>query len=218
MSVAEPKDPRPSAERDRIGRALIDLCFAHGYRNVTLPMLLKCAEVDQETFERHFAELQDCFCVVFQELSSQYLVRLGGAFATRQCWREQMRAASYASLRFLREDLPRARFLFIEVLSAGARAQLVRDQNMEALYELVDLGRRELDDPDSVSRDTAVSIAGGIYERMHVAIDRDDPEVWETLVPEFMYTLVLPYLGPEAALEELSIPAPADTDESAQPT
>ena len=176
-------------------------------------MLLERAAVDQQAFERHFADLEDCFCELFQELSNEYLLRVGGAYAAEQGWANQLRAAAYEGLRFLREDLPRARFLFIEVLSAGTRAHLVRDQNMEALFELIDLGRAELADPDSLSRDTAVSIGGGIYERTHVAIDRDDPKVWETLVPEFMYTLVLPYLGPEAALEELSIPPPDDLDD-----
>ncbi len=212
MSTAPPPQPPPSAERDRIGRALIDLCFEHGYRDTTLPMLLERAAVDRQTFGRHFADLEDCFCEVFQDLSNQYLIRVGSAFAAAKGWRNQMRAATYASIRFLREDVPRARYLFIEVLSAGTRAQLIRDQNMQALYELVDLGRAELDDPDSVSRDTAVTIAGGIYELMHSRMDRDDPEDWESKVPDVMYAMVLPYLGPEAALEELSIPAPDEPD------
>ncbi|MGA8744896.1 MAG: TetR/AcrR family transcriptional regulator [Solirubrobacterales bacterium] len=197
-----------STESEHIGRALIDLCPEHGYRDTTLSMLLKKASVDRETFERHFADLEDCFCRTFQELSNQYLLRLGAAYASQEGWANQLRGAGYASLRFLREDLPRARFLFIEVLSAGTRAQLIRDQGMDALSELIDLGRRELEDPTSVTHDTAVSLAGGVYQRTRLAIERDDPQVWARTIPEFMYTLVLPYLGPNAALAELSIPPP----------
>ena len=208
MAAAEPSAPR-SAERARIGRALVDLCFEQGYANTTLSVLLGRANVDQQTFEHHFTDLEDCFCEVLQELANEYLHRLGAAYAAEQGWANQLRAAAYASLRFLREDLPRARFLFIEVLSGGTRALLIRDQGMDALFELIDLGRRELDDPNSISRDTAVSLAGGVYEQTHVAIDRDDPQIWARMIPEFMYSLVLPYLGAEAALEELSIPPPA---------
>ncbi len=210
MSADLSPQPPPGAERDRIGRALIDLCFEHGYRNTTMPMLLKRAEVDEAAFERHFADREDCFCQTLQGRANEYLLRLGAAFSTAQGWRNQLRATAHASLRFLREDLPRARFLFVEVYFGGPRAQLIRDQGIDALTELIDLGRAELDDPGSISRATAVSIAGGIYERGHVAIDRDDPQVWETLVPQLMYTAVLPYLGPEAALEELEMPAPKD--------
>ena len=209
MSPAE-SSPPSNAERDRIGRALIEISFEQSYQRSTLPMLIQRAEVDQQTFESHFTDLEDCFCEVFQDLSNQYLLCVGAAFGGEKGWANQLRTAAYASLGFLREDLPRARFLFIEVFSAGTRAQLVRDQGIDALTELIDLGRTQLDDPGSISRATAVSIAGGIYERGHVAIDRDDPQVWETLVPQLMYTAVLPYLGPEAALEELEMPAPKD--------
>lgn len=211
---AQPPDPLQSPERVRISRTLVDLCFERGYRSLNLPMLLERAEVDLETFERHFTDLEDCFCETYQELSNDYLLRVGAAYGAQQGWRNQLRAATYEGLRILREDLPRARFLYIEVLSAGTRAQLVRDRNMEAMFALVDLGRKELADPDSVPPSTAVSIAGGIYERVHESIEHDDPSTWAAKVPEFMYVLVLPYLGSEAALEELSIPPPDDLDDS----
>jgi AcrR family transcriptional regulator len=211
MSPPEPTPP-PSADRDRIGRALVDLCFEHGYRDTTLPMLLERAGVDQRAFERHFSDLEDCFCVTLEAVRNEYFSRIGAAFAAQGIWRNQLRATAYASLRFLREDLPRARFLRVEVMYAGARAQLIRDQGMDVLCELIDRGRAELDDPDSVPRSTAESLAGGIYQRTHTAVERDDPQLWARLVPEFMYTLVLPYLGSEAALEELSIPPPDDLE------
>ncbi len=200
--------PQPSPERDRIGRALVELCFERGYRNTTLAMLLERAEVDRRTFERQYADLEDCFCQTLQPLAEDYLLRLGDAFATQRGWRNQLRVTAYAALRFLREDLPRARFLFVEVLYAGTRAQLIRDQGIDALTELIDRGRSELDDPDSVSRQTAVAIAGGLHEKARQAIDADDPNLWEALVPQLMYAAVLPYLGPEAALQELQMPAP----------
>ena len=119
MATAEPPQPTENSERDRIGGALVDLCFEHGYRNTTLRMLLERAEVDRQTFEGHFADLEDCFCETLQERANGYLARLGAAFAAAgECgWRDQLRATAYESLHFLREDLSRARFLFIEVLS-----------------------------------------------------------------------------------------------------
>lgn len=203
-------EPAPSTEAQRIGRSLVDLCFEHGYRDTTLAMLLERTAVTEGDFNLHYVDLEDCFCQVFQQFSNQYLLRVGVRWGAEEGWRNQLRAAMYEGVRFLREDLPRARFLYVEVLSAGTKALLVRDTNMEAMFDLVDLARTELDDPDSMSRSTAVSLAGGIYERLHVAIDRDDPSTWAARVPEFMYMLVLPYFGPEAAYRELSIPPPPD--------
>jgi hypothetical protein len=112
-------------------------------------------------------------------------------------------------LRFLREDPERARMMTVDVLSAGERVQLVRDQGMQGLIELIDQGRQELADPDSMSRATAEGIGGAIYHRMHLAIAADRCASLEAMVPELMYNVVLPYLGTDAALRELAIPPPS---------
>lgn len=125
-----------------------------------------------------------------------------------QGWRDRVRASAYEMLCFLRADERRARLMTVEVLSAGTRAQLIRDQGMQPFFDLIDMGRNELPDPSSLSRATAVSIGGAIYKRMQTAIEAGDLSVGDRLVPELMYTVILPYLGPEAALAELNMPPP----------
>ena len=62
--------------RDRIGEALLDLCSEHGYRSLSLQMLLDRAEVEEDAFRLHFDDLEDCFCKIYEELreNSQLLV------------------------------------------------------------------------------------------------------------------------------------------------
>jgi len=171
-------------------------------------MVLEHAKVDRQTFERNFADLQECFVDVLAELSEQFLRAVAEACASESRWRLQIRAVAYAMLEFLVEDADRARFLFVESPFGGDRAQLIRDQGLEAMYDLIDRGRYELPDPDRVSRATAEAIAGTIFNRIHTAIEQGALEVGTAMVPELMYTVVLPYLGAEAAMEELSIPPP----------
>ena len=171
-------------------------------------MVLDRAKVDRQTFERNFADLQECFVDVLAELSEQFLRAVAEAYSSESRWRSQIRAVAYAMLEFLIEDAYRARILFVESPFGGDRAQLIRDQGLEAMYELIDRGRLQLADPDRVSRATAEAIGGTIFNRIHTAIGQGDLEVGTAMVPELMYTVVLPYLGVEAALEELSIPPP----------
>jgi AcrR family transcriptional regulator len=195
-----------NSERARICEAMIGLCGELQYPNVTMPDLLERASVDEVAFGRHFGDLEDCFCQIFEAQRDEIVRRVVGAFAAEQGWRNQMRAAAYAMLYFLGEDLRRARFISVEVLYAGDRAKLIRDQGMQGFFLLIDQGRNEMADPESLTPYTAETIGSAIYQRIQTAIETDELEEFESAVPEMMYMAVLPYLGPEAAQEELSIP------------
>ena len=194
----------PGRELERISAALFDLSVSGGYRNVTLAMVLERAGVDQAAFHRHFSDLDDCFVAVLSEHTKSFLAAVERAFASQEEWRSQIRAVAFAILEFLNEDPDRGRFLFVESPFGGERAQLIRDQGLEAMYELIDRGRFELDDPESLSRSTAEAIAGTIFTRIHTAILQGELTVGRQMLPELMYTVVLPYLGTEVALAELN--------------
>jgi AcrR family transcriptional regulator len=140
--------------------------------------------------------------------TEELLARVGKVYANEHEWRDRLRATAYELLRFLQEDPERARLMTVDVLSAGERAQLIRDQGMMALIELVDQGRQELENPGSISRAIAEGITGAIYHRIHVALAAGHFDTLEEMVPELMYHAVLPYLGTEVALEELATPPP----------
>ena len=73
---------------------------------------------------------------------------------------------------------------------------------------MIDAGRRELDDPESLTPATAESVGGAIFLRMRQVIDDEGTDRLNELLPELMYMAVLPYLGPEVAAEELKMPPP----------
>jgi hypothetical protein len=79
---------------------------------------------------------------------------------------------------------------------------------------MIDEGRKELDDPDSMSRSSAEWVAGSYMEMMLKRLGRQGPMAKE-LVPQLMYMAVRPYLGEEAAKEELAMPPPRHWEEMA---
>lgn len=197
-----------SEARDRIAEALVALMGAEGYRQTSLADVLSRAAVDETEFRRHFASLEDCFVQVWDELTLAHGVLAAEAFAGPGRWHERMRAAAWITLDYLQADLTRTRFLVLEVLNAGELAQAHRDLAIAAQVEWIDAGRHELEDPDSLSRATAEHIAGAINE-MLIRKTRSG-EILEAaqVIRELMYMAVRPYLGEEAAREELTMPQP----------
>ena len=201
--------PATAEERGRVTEAMLDLSFERGYRNIDLPMLLERAALDEEAFHRYFENLEDCFCTVYQEARDGFLARVEAAVAHLDSWRDRIRATAYLFLEFFRED-ERATYLsVVDVRAAGERPQRLFAEAFNFLMNPLDEGRGELTDPDSMSHATAEAVGGGIFGQMYAAVDRGSLDLGEDAIPKLMYAAVLPYLGPDAAAEELGIPPPS---------
>lgn len=211
-SSPTPPAPPPEAERSQILKALAVVCVRDGYLKTTPAAVAEAAGLPKEAFERHFDDLEDCFAAFLLETREQFLVDVGSAMLQHSAWRDQMRAAAYAILDFWRADERRARMILVEVLSAGPRAQLVRDEGMEMMADLIDQGRASAPAPDLLTKATAEAVAGAMFNQMRAGLERGELDRGEELVPQLMYSVVLPYLGTEAALEELEMPPPRSAE------
>ena len=85
-------------------------------------------------------------------------------------------------------------------------AQALRDNYLQRIVDMVDEGRGELDNPDSIGRGVAEGVCGSfIGFLMRELQSRGGPRSAEEMIPEMMYIAVRPYLGPKVALEELHV-------------
>jgi AcrR family transcriptional regulator len=198
-------------ERERIREAVLDLVFDHGCDGTSLEMILERAGVDRAAFEREFDDREDCFLQIYIESNHLFVRDVFAAFEGGETWRDSLRAAAYVAARFLRDRPREVRLNVIQVFSAGEMALAERDRYHRLFVDLVDAGRQELDDPDSVSRSLAEGVVGSILGVMVKQVGEEGSAAnAEAAVPELMYIAVRPYLGHEAAREELAIPPPPE--------
>ncbi len=194
----------------RIRQALIDLCYERGLESLRLAELLERAAVDEPTFHRFHADLEDCFFAVYSGELARFRREIAAARAGFDSWQDRLRATAYALYRFLAAD-ERVRWLTaVEVRAASERSQLLIGEEVEALFELIDEGRHERPERAApLSRATAETIGGGIFNQVYVLAGQRGPMPAESeIVPPLMYMAVLPYLGEEAARAELEAPPP----------
>ena len=90
------------------------------------------------------------------------------------------------------------------MLATGDAARARRDMTMRVIASLIDAGRKEMEDPESVPHTTAEALAGSAYGQVYAKVVRGDTDDLPALVPQLMSAAVMPYLGVEAALEELN--------------
>jgi AcrR family transcriptional regulator len=195
---------------DRLREALLDLCAEQGYANLELPAVLERTGLDEVSFRSHYADLDALFTAVLGEIYAEFFASAQQAVAEERGWRDRMRATAYALLRYLRADERVARLAAVEVQYAGDEAQRLFLETFNRLVNLLDEGASEAGGPESPGLATAIGIGGVVFARIQEAVAEGELGLGEEEIPELMYAAVFPYLGPEAAEEELHIPPPPD--------
>jgi AcrR family transcriptional regulator len=197
-------------EQRRLREALLDLCSERGYKDLELGHLLERAGVDEAAFHRRYTDLDACFAAVLGEIYDEFFARAQEAVAGESGWRDRMRATAYALLRFLRADERIARLAAVEVQYAGKRAEGVFLETFNRLVSLLNEGSSEADGPESPGLSTAIGVGGVLFARVQEAVAQGELGLGEEEIPQLMYAAVFPYLGAEAAEEELHIPPPPE--------
>lgn len=200
--------PGLAAERKRINEAMLELIADRGYAATTVTQVLERAGVSRADFKRLFGSKRDCFLRVYEEMSERFGRCVFDAFESEEDWRDGLRAAAYAAARWIGDHPREARYGALGMVAAGEFAQARRDETLRVFVDLIDSGREQLDEPDSVSRSMAEGVIGGIVGMLTKNLRRGISVRGEDLVPDLMFLAVRPYLGHEAAREELSIPPP----------
>lgn len=195
--------------RDPIHDALIGLCAERNVGEVTVEDLCERAGVEVAAFQSRYEDLEDCFVEALDAELERFRSRLDPIRKGDAPWRDRVRGTGYELLELFREDERATRFLVLGARSGGERALLLFWAEVEAMVDLMDEGRQCLEDPDSLTRSTAEQIAGGYFNQLYGVVVRGPLPEAQEIIPQLMYSAVLPYLGEEAAAEELTMPAPA---------
>jgi AcrR family transcriptional regulator len=199
----ETRERAASPERERIVEALIEIAAERGYAETTIELILDRAGLDRPAFDRHFRGKYDCFLTAWQEINEGCMREMLEAFNSQEEWPDRLRAVACEIVNNLCHDPNRASFA-VEVLSAGDAARARRDMTMRVIASLIDAGRNEMDDPESVPHTTAEALAGSAYGQVYAKVVRGEADELPDLVPQLMSAAVMPYLGVEAGLAELA--------------
>ena len=198
-----------ASERAQLIEALIEVAAERGYMDTSIEMVVSRAGLDRPAFDRHFRGKYDCFLSAWQEMNEECMASLMRAYDSAQYWPDRLRAVAVEVVGSLCNEPNRACFA-VEVLAAGDAARARRDMTMRVIASLIDAGRKEMDDPESVPHTTAEALAGSAYGQVYAKVVRGDTDELPKLIPQLMSAAVMPYLGVEAALEELDRSRPTD--------
>ncbi len=190
-----------ASQRNRILDAMKALAGERGYHDASVADVIAAAGVTRKAFYKRFEDKEQCFIAAYERELARLLTLTLEAFETQDQWADRVRAALSALLHALARDAAAARVCFIEVMAAGPRAIAARNEAMRGFTIVFDTGR--LEDDRARPPALALNMVGGMSEIIHREIAAGQAEELPDILPDLMYTAVLPILGPEAAEREL---------------
>jgi AcrR family transcriptional regulator len=208
--------PRPTWNpfHDPVALALVDEVAERGYEQVEVEDVIGRAGVGESEFRARFADKEDCALRCFEAFVADYIWRIETAYRSEPDWRSGLRAAAYEVAHWMTDHPNLVRFGTVEVLSA--KSEMIRVRREESLVygaKLIDRGREEADDPDSIPEGAALIAVGSIVQLLtHRLQSGKDLETF-VMVPQMMYVALRPYVGEELARAELTAAAPERTPE-----
>jgi AcrR family transcriptional regulator len=197
-----------ASQRSRILQAMIEIVAAQGYPETRVVDVIGVAGVSRKTFYELFDSKEDCFLATYEVLLGNLLGQATEAFEAEPArpWAERAAGALAVLLDHLAGHPEEARFAIVEVLAAGARALARRDAALRQFTGFLEGGRSETS--VELPGITSLAVAGGINELLYSEILRGALARLPSHLPELVFWITLPFLGPEGAAAERARLAP----------
>ncbi len=195
-------------QRARMLTAMLREISERGAANVSVGHVVARSGVSRRTFYEIFQDREDCFLAAFDDALKRVAGAVVPAYEQPGSWRVRMRSALIALLGCLEHDRATGRLLIVESLAAGPGGLERRRDLLARIVPVVEHGSLEAKAPGDPAALTAEGIVGGVLSVLHARLtDKRETSLLDLTGP-LMGMIVLPYLGPAAAREEIERPAP----------
>ncbi len=178
-----------------------------GYPRATVGRMTARARVSRRTFYQMFANRDECFAAVLDEVVAVVGAELAAADLWGLPWRERVREGLWRILAFLDREPALGRVCVVQALRAGPLVLERREAVLARLASVVAEGSEESARGDGLTPLTAEGLVGAAFAIVYARLSHGDGEPLTELLGELAAMIVLPYLGPAAARRERTRPA-----------
>lgn len=181
---------------------MVRVVGSKGYKATSVADVIAEADVSRTTFYKHFEDKQECFLAAYDMAVEQVLDEVISRCDGDLPWLERVRTGLATIVELFALDPELARTAIVEVAAAGADA---RQRHWNAVTRFTEFlvdgeelaGDREL--PDNIALMAAGAVSGLIFDELLTGRAERLPQ----LLPDLLFALLVPYIGPGAATEEM---------------
>jgi AcrR family transcriptional regulator len=198
------------SQRERLREAMVRIAARKGFAATTVAEVVEAAGVSSATFYELFDDKESCFLEAFGAVNDVVVAHVSAAYlgSAGQPWPQRVAASLRAMLQLLAAEADIARLTMIEVTAAGEQAQRRYGEALDRFVPLLEEGR-EYSDQKDLPADTARFAIGAGTAMIFDEIRAGRGDELEKALSDLVFAVLVPYLGPEAALREMQRAAQA---------
>jgi AcrR family transcriptional regulator len=188
--------------RDLILAAMIRVVGSKGYKETSVADVIERAGTSRTTFYKHFDDKHECFLAAYEMLVERVFAEVRANCDGEQSWLERVENGLATLVRLFSLDPELARTAIVEVAAAGAEARQLHWDAVGRFTEFLEDGRemaegREL--PENISLMSAGAVSGLIFDELLAGRASE----LQAQLPDLLFAMLVPYIGPRAAAEEM---------------
>lgn len=181
---------------------MVRVVGSKGYEETAVADVIDESETSRTSFYRYFEDKDDCFLAAYEMLVEQLFDEVVAKCDLDAPWVTQVSDGLATIVERFAADPALARTAVVEVAAAGAEARQLHWNAIARCAGYLDGGRelaggREL--PENVSLMAAGAVSGLIYDEVQAGRSTQ----LRALLPDLLFAMLVPYLGPEAAAAEM---------------
>lgn len=202
MAAQPEPEMRPRRRRlyDRLIAAMVSVTAEQGYAETRVEDVIEEAGVSRFTFYECFSNKEECFLAAYETVCTRIESLLTAPVSADRPWSERILVRLRAALGLLSEEPDLAQVALIEVFASGPEGRARYRAMLERLASCLEQGRSA---PPGIAPDSLATMSLGAAIGLIVDELRSEPGPdFARLAPDLYFSLLMPYLGPEAAGDE----------------
>lgn len=193
------------SERERLLEAMVRMAAAKGYEATTVVDVVEFAGVTEDAFYEMFEDKAACFLEAYEAVFDVLVAHVTAAFeaAAEEPWPEQIAAGLGALVELLAAEADIARMAMVEVTAAGDDARERYRALLARFTPFLEKGRTYSGQGEELPADTARFAVGGATSMIFDEVRAGRGPELKRILPDLVFAVLMPYLGPEAAEDEM---------------
>lgn len=197
-----PREFVVSSQRDRLLDSMAQACAEKRYAEVSVADIVSRARVSRSTFYEIFPDKEACFLAAYDAILGRFVTEVIKACQDPELtWPEMIERGIATSLSFLAAEPAFARMCIVDMFSAGPSALERYLSAVRLIAAFVDQGREMMPGRKEVPQSISSMVVGGAAVVIRAEIVDERTEFLPNVGPDLLYSILVPYMEQEAALE-----------------
>jgi AcrR family transcriptional regulator len=196
-------------QRQELMRAALAQLTERGYRGVSVDEARRQAGISEEDFDAEFRDKDGCLVAAYEHLAEQVLDTAVAGCDSAVAWPERIRAGLTVLLERLAADPEMARAMTRAFPGIRPSSYKHYVDLLSSFVPYMREGRRYSEVSDELPGEVELLAVGAAEAIIFNEVDSGRTDTLPQMVPEILFSVLVPFMGPDRAADEMRTAAAA---------